>query len=141
MSRSILVNTVIGSGIRVGYIAVSGDSTLDTAMQTLHEFDRRLRRDHIWGAIIDYRELRGFPEPGDWDRFVRRLRWKVPTGLRSAIIRGDHPEGPLSLAVAAIRDAGARVEVFDGWQGAAVYCGLSPDEPDPLEDFQPLLVD
>ncbi|WP_375285349.1 hypothetical protein [Marinicauda pacifica] len=146
MSRSILINTVIEnpdieSGNRIWYVAVAGQATLDSAMETLHELDRRLERDHIWGVIIDFRRLDTFPNPDDWTRFAIRVRLKLPAGLRSALIRGDHPRALLAKIAKAGHEAGASVKVVDFWREAAAHCGLAPDVADPLEDYEPLLVD
>lgn len=146
MTHSILINTVIenpdiASGNRVWYVAVAGQATLDSAMETLRELDRRLERDHIWGVIIDFRHLDSFPDPDDWVRFSTRVRLKLPAGLRTALIRGDHPGAPLAQVAQAGNDAGASVEIVDLWPEAAAYCGLAADMRDPLEDHEPLLVD
>lgn len=146
MSHSILINTVIdnpaiGSGRRIWYLAVAGDATLDDAMEALHELDRRLDRDHIWGVIIDFRRLDSLPEPGDWARIVTRVRLKLPVGLRTAIVRGDHSRSQLAMVVQAGHEAGASIKIFDLWHEAVAYCGLTADMRDPLKDDEPLLVD
>lgn len=141
MKRIVLENRIISSTTKVWYVAVGGASNLDGAMSNLHEFADRVKRDHIWGAIIDLRRLQAFPPPTDWTSFCRGVRMKTPEHMRIAVVINPAlPTRPIAEFVQAGRDGGGLMNAYRDWVDALKAVRLPVTTEDPLDSPKEVLL-
>lgn len=135
MPRANLENTLICKRPRIWYLAVAGQETVLGAMSNLQELQRRVERDHIQGAIFDFRKLDGYDPQQDWEGFLQGLAVYVPHGLPLAWLAHSHGANAAQRLAKAARKAGALSQFCINWDAALMTVGLPQSFEDPLPDL------
>lgn len=132
MTRVNLANQLISQRPRIWYLAVGGIETVHGAMGNLQELQKRVDKEHIRGAIIDFRKLEGYDPQQDWVGFLKGLKAYTPHGLPIAWMAHTHGANAAQQLAQAAQKAGALSQFCLNWQAALMTVSLPKTTPDPL---------